>query len=288
MLFRQTLTADTTGAVRGVSWMVASSMFYALIYVVVRGLAEKFDVNQIVFFRAVLGSAFMLPWLFAVGISALADVEAETVSVAHVLQLYRRGGLDVRHRRHAACRRQRADVHHAALHAGARGDHAVGAAGRAPVVCDRGRLCRRAHNFAPRDDRGFVCRRRHAFCRRCVLGGIDRQQEADRDREPQCDGVLSLHADDSVCRPRRLFQLDAAGAGRRAAAHRARALHRRGAAMPDTGVPGGACQPGRDRELRAIAADCPARLDDLRSVDRSFYVDRGCDDLFEHLLCELS
>ena len=71
MLFRQTLAADTSGALRGVLWMVASSMFYALIYVVVRGLAEKFDVNQIVFFRALLGSAFMLPWLFSVGLSAL-------------------------------------------------------------------------------------------------------------------------------------------------------------------------------------------------------------------------
>lgn len=71
MLFRQTLAADTSGAVRGVLWMILSSMFYALIYVVVRGLAERFDVNQIVFFRAVLGSTFMLPWLFSAGLSAL-------------------------------------------------------------------------------------------------------------------------------------------------------------------------------------------------------------------------
>ncbi|CAN0573490.1 unnamed protein product, partial [Laminaria digitata] len=66
-----TLAADTSGAVRGVLWMILSSMFYALIYVVVRGLSETFDVNQIVFFRAVLGSAFMLPWLFVAGVSAL-------------------------------------------------------------------------------------------------------------------------------------------------------------------------------------------------------------------------
>lgn len=71
MLFRQTLAADKSGAVRGVLWMILSSMFYALIYVVVRGLTEKFDVNQIVFFRAALGSAFMLPWLFSAGLSAL-------------------------------------------------------------------------------------------------------------------------------------------------------------------------------------------------------------------------
>ena len=71
MRFDQTLIANTPGAVRGVLWMLISSLFYALIYVVVRALAETFDINQIVFFRAVLGSAFMLPWLFTVGISAL-------------------------------------------------------------------------------------------------------------------------------------------------------------------------------------------------------------------------
>ena len=71
MRFDQNLIANTPGAVRGVLWMLISSLFYALIYVVVRALSETFDVNQIVFFRAVLGSAFMLPWLFTVGISAL-------------------------------------------------------------------------------------------------------------------------------------------------------------------------------------------------------------------------
>ena len=71
MRFDQTLIGNKPGAVRGVLWMLISSLFYALIYVVVRALAETFDVNQIVFFRAVLGSVFMLPWLFTVGISAL-------------------------------------------------------------------------------------------------------------------------------------------------------------------------------------------------------------------------
>ena len=51
--------------------MLLSSLFYALIYVVVRGLSESFAVNQIVFFRAVLGSVFMLPWLFTVGLGAV-------------------------------------------------------------------------------------------------------------------------------------------------------------------------------------------------------------------------
>lgn len=60
-----------SGPMRGILWMTLSSGFYALIYIVVRSLSETFAVNQIVFFRAVLGSAFMLPWLAAVGFSAL-------------------------------------------------------------------------------------------------------------------------------------------------------------------------------------------------------------------------
>lgn len=63
--------ARLSGSMRGILWMTLSSAFYALIYVVVRALSETFAVNQIVFFRAVLGSVFMLPWLAAVGLSAL-------------------------------------------------------------------------------------------------------------------------------------------------------------------------------------------------------------------------
>lgn len=64
-------SAGLSGSMRGILWMVLSSVFYSTIYVVVRGLSESFPVNQIVFFRAVLGSAFMLPWVMTVGISAL-------------------------------------------------------------------------------------------------------------------------------------------------------------------------------------------------------------------------
>jgi drug/metabolite transporter (DMT)-like permease len=71
MFARLSTTGDLPDPVRGVLWMILSSLFYALIYVVVRGLAESFVVNQIVFFRAVLGSAFMLPWLFSAGLGAL-------------------------------------------------------------------------------------------------------------------------------------------------------------------------------------------------------------------------
>jgi drug/metabolite transporter (DMT)-like permease len=51
--------------------MILASVFYALIYVVVRGLTESFAVHQIVFFRAVLGSLFMMPWLMSVGLVGL-------------------------------------------------------------------------------------------------------------------------------------------------------------------------------------------------------------------------
>ena len=63
--------AGLSGSMRGILWMLVSSVFYSLIYVVVRGLSESFPVNEIVFFRAVLGSAFMLPWVMTVGVSAL-------------------------------------------------------------------------------------------------------------------------------------------------------------------------------------------------------------------------
>jgi drug/metabolite transporter (DMT)-like permease len=63
--------SQLTGSVRGVLWMLLSSVFYSLIYVVVRGLTESFPVNQIVFFRALFGSLFMLPWLFSVGLAGL-------------------------------------------------------------------------------------------------------------------------------------------------------------------------------------------------------------------------
>lgn len=63
--------AHLSGSVKGVLWMLLSSVFYALIYIVVRGLTDSFPVNQIVFFRALLGSCFMLPWLFSVGLAGL-------------------------------------------------------------------------------------------------------------------------------------------------------------------------------------------------------------------------
>lgn len=59
------------GPVAGVLWMASASVFYALVYVVVRNLTDALSVTQVVFFRALLGSAFMLPWLARAGLAAL-------------------------------------------------------------------------------------------------------------------------------------------------------------------------------------------------------------------------
>ena len=64
-------STELSGSVEGVFWMVLSSLFYALIYVVVRSLIDSFPVNEIVFFRALLGALFMLPWLASSGFSVL-------------------------------------------------------------------------------------------------------------------------------------------------------------------------------------------------------------------------
>ena len=60
-----------SGPVQGILWMTASGAFYSCIYVIVRGLTESFPVSQVVLFRAVLGSLFMLPWLYAAGFHCL-------------------------------------------------------------------------------------------------------------------------------------------------------------------------------------------------------------------------
>ena len=60
-----------SAAIRGVIWMTLACVFYALIYVVVHGLSDSYATTQIVFFRAVLGSVLMLPWLYRVGLAGL-------------------------------------------------------------------------------------------------------------------------------------------------------------------------------------------------------------------------
>ena len=59
------------GSTRGVLWMAAASAFYAVVYVGVRQLTEGFSLAQVVFFRAALGSVFMLPWVAHAGLAGL-------------------------------------------------------------------------------------------------------------------------------------------------------------------------------------------------------------------------
>lgn len=51
--------------------MAGASAFYAFVYISVRGLTDTLSVSQVTLFRALLGSAFMLPWLARAGISGL-------------------------------------------------------------------------------------------------------------------------------------------------------------------------------------------------------------------------
>ncbi len=64
--------AALPGAVRGALWMSAASFFFAVIYVVIRRLTLTVPIQELVLFRAVLGIAFMAPWLMRAGRGALA------------------------------------------------------------------------------------------------------------------------------------------------------------------------------------------------------------------------
>ena len=59
------------GPVAGVLWMAAASLFYSFVYIAVRNLTDALSVSQVILFRALLGSAFMLPWLARAGLIAL-------------------------------------------------------------------------------------------------------------------------------------------------------------------------------------------------------------------------
>ena len=68
------MTAPATrmpAVTRGVLWMLASSFFYALTYITVRELSHGFSVFEVSFFRAVVATIVMLPWLVRAGPGAL-------------------------------------------------------------------------------------------------------------------------------------------------------------------------------------------------------------------------
>ncbi len=56
---------------RGVLLMLLSALAYALTFVTIRELSERFSGYQLVLFRTVLGTAVMMPWLVRSGLIAL-------------------------------------------------------------------------------------------------------------------------------------------------------------------------------------------------------------------------
>ena len=63
--------ATKAAAFRGIAWMLGASLFFAVGYLPVRELADRFNALDLVFCRAVLTLLFMLPWLFRAGLPIL-------------------------------------------------------------------------------------------------------------------------------------------------------------------------------------------------------------------------
>ncbi len=56
---------------RGMLWMSAASFFFAMAYVVIRRLSQTVPIEDLVFLRAVMGLAVMMPWLAREGLAAI-------------------------------------------------------------------------------------------------------------------------------------------------------------------------------------------------------------------------
>lgn len=65
--------------------MTISAITYALTFVTVRALSESFSVYQLVFLRAAIGTAFMLPWLCRSGVRALRTTRLKLYGLRAVL-----------------------------------------------------------------------------------------------------------------------------------------------------------------------------------------------------------
>lgn len=57
--------------VRGAFWMSSAALLFALVYVTVRRLSEGLPIAELVLLRALMGIAFMLPWLMRSGMAGL-------------------------------------------------------------------------------------------------------------------------------------------------------------------------------------------------------------------------
>ncbi|MGH6918415.1 MAG: DMT family transporter, partial [Geminicoccaceae bacterium] len=65
------LVAGLPAPVRAALWMVAASIAFAAMIILVRHLTATFDPLQVVFFRNVFGLIAMLPWIAGHGVGAL-------------------------------------------------------------------------------------------------------------------------------------------------------------------------------------------------------------------------
>jgi drug/metabolite transporter (DMT)-like permease len=54
-------------AIRGALWMAAASMMIAMAAITIRHLSENFSAFQLVFFRSLIGTALLTPWLIQMG-----------------------------------------------------------------------------------------------------------------------------------------------------------------------------------------------------------------------------
>lgn len=72
-------------SLRGVLWMTAASFFYACLYVLIRRLTESVPIFELVFLRAALGVALMLPWLMGAGLGALRTTQWRAYGVRAVI-----------------------------------------------------------------------------------------------------------------------------------------------------------------------------------------------------------
>lgn len=66
----RTTPSDGAG-LRGIAWMTAAALFFAVGYLPVRELSDRFTAFELVFYRSLLTVLFMLPWLVRAGPAAL-------------------------------------------------------------------------------------------------------------------------------------------------------------------------------------------------------------------------
>ena len=222
-----------SAAIRGIIWMTLACVFYALIYVVVRGLSDSYATTQIVFFRAVLGSVLMLPWLYRAGLQGLKTSRMGIYmwrmgfSYAGALGwMYGIAFLPLSEANALLFTMPLFTVAFAAIWLRERvGSHRWSAtAGGIPGSAD---------HPPPRTDRDFVAGARNPDGRSFVLGSSHRDEKTDRHGRSERHGFLSLYDDDPARGSRQSLGLEQPGIGGHTTARGTRTLYCRCPAVPD-------------------------------------------------------